>query len=279
MKKYIYILIALCFAFVGCRKQPVLDVDKASISATSASCTETITVTANYPWSATSSCSWVRVSYTEGESTLKLSISANNDTEGRQGTITLTSEELSKTITVTQAQRDAIELNVSGRITLDATAQQFEVKLRSNVDLVANVTEGADWLSVVSTKAMTDHVVTLAVKANDDHSMRRALVSFSDPSGSVNQQIMVDQDGKPQVLAVGFQGVKRFDVPTLDAMAGVVLSGLVFWDQSAEGIPYSPGLFNMYDGGAGSLRIEANNATSVHFANVSGIVSIDLSEF
>jgi len=279
MKRILYIFLILALGLVGCKKQPYLSVDKNSISVASAGTTEVVTVSANYPWTASASDSWIKVKFTEGEDQLKITVSSNNNTDGRQGTVTIKSEDLVATISVTQNQRDAIELETSGRVTVGYDAQQIDIKLKSNVEMTATVTEGADWVSVVSTKAMTPHTVTLSVKANDGRMMRRALVSFADQSGAVSQQVMIDQDGRPQVLRVSFEGVPSFQVPVLEGISGAMLSGTVFWDADTQGVPYDWSLSKVYNGAAGSLRIEANNAGTVSFADIKGLVSIDLSEF
>jgi len=278
MKKVLYIL-TLILALAACKKQPVLDVDKATITVEAAGSTEEVTVSANYPWTASASDSWIRVKYTEGENILKITISQNTNTDGRQGTVTLKSEELSKTISITQKQRDAIELDTAGRLSIDSDAQQIGIDLKSNVDLTATVTEGSDWVSVVSVKSMTAHTVTLNVKANEQRTMRRAIVSFSDKSGTVSQQVMIDQDGKPQMLNVGFEGVTTFRVPLLEAVTGAVMSAMVFWDNETEGTTYTKTLTKDFGGSAGTLRIEAHNAEAVSFSDVNGLTLIDLSDF
>lgn len=278
MKKILYILI-FALALAACKKQPFLDVDKPALTVASAGGTEQVNVSANYPWTASASESWIKVKYTEGESVLTVTVSSNNDTDGRQGTITIKSEELTKTISVTQNQRDAIELDEAGRLVISSAAQQIDIKLRSNVDLTATVTEGSGWISVLSVKAMVPHTVTLAVQANTVRTMRRALVTFSDKSGKVSQQIMIDQEGKPQVLRVDFKDIRVFQVPLIEAPPGSALTGFVFWDAETEGIPYAKNLFREYNLAAGSLRIEAHNAATISFSDVDGLTAIDLSEF
>ena len=279
MKKILYLL-PLILALAACKKQPFLDVDKTTLIVDVAGATETVTVSANNSWTASASDSWIKVKYTEGESALTITVSRNNDTDARQGSVTLSSQELTRTISISQAQRDAIELDSAGRLTVDAEAQQIEIKLRSNVDMNVTVTEGSDWVSIVSTKAMTARTVTLSLKANTARTMRRALVSFSDKSGAVNQQIMIDQDGKPQVLKVTFAEVPEFRVPLIMPMQGVTLSGYVYWSGDQEPVAYDKSMTRTFDpAGSGSLRLEMHNAETVSFADVVGITGIDFSEF
>jgi hypothetical protein len=280
MKNVLYILmLALALSFVGCKKQPYLKVDKPTLSLLSAGGSEQIVIDANYPWTASSSDSWIKIQYTEGENVLKVTVQPNYATDGRQGSISVKSEDLAVVVPVTQAQRDAIELETSGRVEVNAEAQQIDIPLKSNVALTAVVKEGADWISVVSTKSMEAHTVTFSLKANDSKEMRRALVSFQDASGAIAQDLIIDQAGKPRVLRVAFRDVLSFQVPALTGIAGSELFGWAFWDTDTQGIPYDATLSKVYDDRAGSLRIEAGNAQSVTFADVNGVVSIDLSDF
>lgn len=279
MKKILYFL-TLALALAACKPQPILQADKPSLSVDAAGGTQVINITANYPWTASTSTSWIKIKSSEEEKTLTVTISRNNDTDSRKGSITLMSEDLSVTVEIVQAQRNAIELDSEGRIVVNSDAQNLDINLHSNVALTATVTEGADWVSVVSTKAMLPHVVTLSLKANASRNMRRALVTFSDPNNSVSQQIMIDQEGKLQVLQVGISGVGYYQVPLLTGLFGSTMTAVVFWDGEKEGETYSSSLTRSYEIGAeGSLRIEAHNAESVSFPSVKGVDSIDLSEF
>lgn len=279
MKKIFYFL-TLALALAACKPQPTLQADKPSLSVDAAGGTQVINITANYPWTASTSTSWIKIKASAEENTLTVTINRNNETDGRKGSITLMSEDLSVTVEVVQAQRNAIELDSEGRLVVSSDAQNLDINLHSNVALTATVTEGADWVTVVSTKAMLPHVVTLSLKANTSRNMRRALVTFSDPNNSVSQQIMIDQDGKPQVLQVGISGVGYYQVPLLTGLFGSTMTAIVFWDGEKEAETYSPSLTHTYELGAeGSLRIEAHNAESVSFASVKGVDSIDLSEF
>ena len=276
------ILFTLCLALslVACKKQPFLDVDRSSLSLDAAGGTEKLTVSANYPWTASASAAWIKVSYTEGENTLTVNISRNNDTDARQGTVTLESEGLSRTVSVSQGQRDAIELDSAGRITVDSEAQQIEIKLRSNVEMVVSVTEGSDWLSVVSTKAMTSRTVTLAVKANGNRAMRRALVSFTDKGNAVTQQVMVDQEGKPQVLLLEYAGVSQFPVPLVSPPSGVALSGFIFWNGGSDPVAYDKSLVHAPGtDGKGQVLLELHNAETVSVPVITGLTRMDLSGF
>ena len=279
MKKILYILLVLSLALVGCKKQPYVNVDRPTLSVSSAGATEQVTVSANNAWTATTTDAWIKVKYTEGNNVLTVTVRANYDPDSRQGTILIKSEDVTTTVTVSQDQRDAIELDSSGSLMVSADAQQVEVKLRSNVDMTATVEEGSDWVSIVSTKAMTSRTVTLAVTANSGRSMRRARLSFKDKTGTVSQQVVLEQDIPHQDLLVTFRDVISFRVPLLESFADTDLEGTVFWNGETQGVPYEWPISRTFDGAAGSLRIDAKGVETVTFSDVRGIDSIDLSKF
>ena len=279
MKIVFHILFILSLALVGCKKQPYVNVDRPTLSVSSAGATEQVSVSANNAWTATTTDAWIKVKYTEGNNVLTVTVRANYDPDSRQGTILIKSEDVTTTVTVSQDQRDAIELDSSGSMMVSADAQQVEVRLRSNVDMTATVEEGSDWVSVVSTKAMTSHTVTLSVTANSGRSIRRARLSFKDKTGAVSQQVVLEQDIPHQDLLVTFRDVISFRVPLLESFADTDLEGTVFWNGETPGIPYEWPLSRTFDGAAGSLRIDAKGVETVTFSDVWGVDSIDLSKF
>lgn len=278
MKKVLYFLI-LALVLMGCKKQPFLNVDKTSLSFSSAGGAEQISVSANYAWTASASADWIKIKCLEADNLLKVSVEANENTDGRQGTILIESEGLTVNVPISQNQRDAIELETSDRVLIDAEAQQLEIKLNSNVEVSASVVDGSDWVAVVSTKTMTPYTVTFSVKENEGKNARSALLSFKDESGAISRLVAIDQEGRPQILRVTFRQVESFGVPRLDGVSGLEFSATVFWDGAETGVPYEWPLLKPYDGSAGSLRIEAKNAGSVSFPDVRGLLLIDLSEF
>ena len=278
MKKVLYILV-LVLALAGCKKQPYLNVDKSSLSLSSAGGTEQVSVSANYAWTASTTEAWIKVKHTEGDDVLKVTVSANDETDARQGTIQIKSEGLTVTVSVSQEQRNAIELEGSDVVQLGSEAQQVEIKLKSNVEVSATVVDGADWVSVVSTKAMTSRTVAFSVLENDGKEVRRAQVSFKDAAGTVTRRITLVQDCEPRIVRVTFREVVTFQVPRLESLPGTDVSGFVFWDGETQGVPYDGSLSKTYGGAAGSVRIEAKNVKAVTFPDVKGLVSIDLTDF
>lgn len=272
MKKILPLILPLLALLAGCLPEPSLSLDKESLSFTTAGGTETVTVSANYPWTATTSDSWIYIQYTEGSDVLTVKAGENRSNDPRSGRITIESLSLTKTISVTQAQLDAIVLKEGDLVEVDAKARQVSIKLSANVDMNATVKEGASWCKVVSTKAMTDRTATLSVAENDSRSERTAVVEFSGASAST--QVRIRQSGRNQVLAMTVTGVQKFTVPVLSAPGDLDFTGYL-WNGKQQS-DYAVGTTLTLDPAAStSLRIEGHNAFTVFFPTIDGLTDID----
>lgn len=181
----IHILFAAAAAAVlaaSCKPEPVLTVSPASIEVKTAdSATESVSVTANYPWNASANASWVHLknpSGTEEDKTLGFTVDANTTPDARSATITVTSEGLSQTVTVTQAQMDKLVLS-SKEETVSPEGGTLTVKLQSNVSYTVEIQGGVDWLTKSGTKGMQDYTETFAVAPNDTYGERTCTITFA----------------------------------------------------------------------------------------------------
>ncbi len=98
---------------------PELSVDKSSLSFAKEAGSQTVTITSNVNWTATSDQSWATVSPASGSNngTLTVNVTANTGENQRQATITLASGTINRTISVVQqgtvASATATELFIS----------------------------------------------------------------------------------------------------------------------------------------------------------------------
>ncbi|MCR4824157.1 MAG: BACON domain-containing protein [Bacteroidales bacterium] len=114
--KRLFLFLVLAASLSACIGLPQLDVDRTSLSFSDEGGKELISVTTNVSWSATASASWINVQYTEGSNTLTVTVLRNGDPSDRQGSVTVTGGELSRTISVTQscAPVQTARINVTG---------------------------------------------------------------------------------------------------------------------------------------------------------------------
>ena len=121
-KTFISMLAAATVAVVSCEKPveeekpaaPALAVSQETLTLTAEASEATFTVTTNQDWTAVASETWVTVTPESGVAateavTVKATVEANEGTEPRTATITVTAAQLTKTVTITQAGKEITE--------------------------------------------------------------------------------------------------------------------------------------------------------------------------
>ena len=76
----------------------------------------------------------------------------------------------------------------------------FSVQVSTNMDFVASVREGKEWIIPVKTKAVTDYQLIFEITPNDDTEKRQGLVVIT--SGQKEESFVITQSGVPPVLTV-----------------------------------------------------------------------------
>lgn len=199
MKKYLFIAISVFVlaAAASCAPDPSIDLDRSSVSATSDGCSESVNVTTTYDWTASSSESWVKVSPSsgvKGTSQVTIRVDASNVYDPRTATVTFSSEGITKTISVQQAQKSSVVVT-TGDFNLRWTADTIKVKVRANVDYSYSVPAGVGWIKELTTKAFTDREHTFLIEENTDAETRSAVITFKDNASGASDDIKITQEG------------------------------------------------------------------------------------
>ena len=140
-----------------------------------------VTITANVSWeaSATSTGDWLSISSTSGNGNATLTITAapTNTTSQRIGTITLTGNDESITITVTQA---APIFNVSQTSRSASPAgETFDVAIASNIPWSASATSTGNWLSVSTANGSGNDTLAITASPNTTAASRTGTISIT----------------------------------------------------------------------------------------------------
>ena len=104
-------------------------------------------------------------------------IAANTMYDSRKGTITVSSGDIEQTITVVQAQKDALiiaekEYNVGS----ESSTMSFEVQ--TNIPFTVSVSDdAAEWISPVTTKALTTETLMFQIAENSLYVAREGLIT------------------------------------------------------------------------------------------------------
>lgn len=140
-------------------------------------------------------CKWIKYISTKAISTKKVtfSIDANTEYDKRDGSIIIKdkSSTLSDTVYVYQAQKDAIVLTQE-KYDVSYTGGNIKIEVKSNVEYEVKMPE-SDWLTLISTKALSSHTVEVAVKANETYYDREEVITFIKKDGSLSEEVVIHQ--------------------------------------------------------------------------------------
>lgn len=147
------------------------------------------------------SASWVRQIATKSvrKETYDFEVDANGGYDDRECTITFSGGDtpVSQTVTVRQDGADGFIPEFEDGYTVSSRQQTLELKSRTNV--VVEAESKADWITVASTKALSEKYVTLQIAENEAESSRVGEVVISAPSLGLSQTVTITQRGAGEV--------------------------------------------------------------------------------
>lgn len=191
------LLLVILLVLPSCEKETMLTVDQTSISFTDAGGSQTVTLTANKPWSVSSTQSWCKVSPSGGEeaagSRISISCDANTTYDARTCTVTFTCAEMTKSVTISQATNNGLQVS---KTTYEVTraAQQLNIEVKANVKFSVEVDNGCkDWVKYNTTKALTTSTVVLDIAENTSYDGREGKVTIKQDGGSLSSTITIKQ--------------------------------------------------------------------------------------
>ena len=127
-------------------------------------------------------------------------VEANTTGNHRQATIIFKDKEsdLSETVTITQTQNDIID--GQGEYLIPWEGGTLNVTVQTNAEFTPSIQQEGEWLSIVSTKALSSRTVTLSAQANPNITPRMAYLILSTDQGS--WQITITQKANAQQVTV-----------------------------------------------------------------------------
>ena len=154
-------------------------------------------------WTISSSEDWVFVfldSGKEGSYDVDFSVEPNETGDARSAVITVTLDaEHCFTVLVTQAQNNVFAV-VNSPLSIGAEGGQLTFTVTGNIDY--KVTPLADWISVVSTKAVVENTVTIEVAANEGFA-RESKVKVSSSEGDSYVKVSQEAGVTDHILGIG----------------------------------------------------------------------------
>ena len=148
------------------------------------------------------SVDWITHYMTKGltSSTIIFDVSPNDDYSDRSGIITFTSKDgsMTQTVTVHQAQKDALILS-QNEVLLDNNSGNFTIEVQTNVDFVVTDPD-EDWIRPLKTKGLSAHSYQYTVSENNSYDSREASIVFTDTKNNRTETVTVIQAQKNAIV-------------------------------------------------------------------------------
>ena len=217
--KLLFVLLGIAIAFATCSKggvepdnpqppqppQPAVSITIPATENVTPSFSDdggasTVSFTVNASWSAKvveAAATWCTVSPASGASgthTITINCTKNDTPDSRSATVQLTAGTVTKTIKVSQKQKNALTVT-SNRFEIPAEGGNIDIEAKANVELSYTIAESAKgWISYVETKALKTSHLVFKVAANEGTAAREAKITVS--GGGISEEINVVQAAK-----------------------------------------------------------------------------------
>ena len=180
--------------------------------------TQAVSFTSALSWTVSSDADWVTVSPASGAAgkvEIQVSAAANGNYDGRTATLTVKSEAVSATLSVSQKQKGALILSATS-FSVPAEGETLSVVVKANSGVTA--TSSADWIQVVSTRALEESEFRLTVAANEAYEPRTGTVAFANEAGS--ETVTVEQAAAEKPSDPGSEDLPETGSVALDKLYG-----------------------------------------------------------
>lgn len=276
--KYIFPILAaigLSLSASSCQKAPELSIaGPTSIDLGADGGYVTITFTANRDWSISWFESWITVSPSSGAASdepISVTVRCNSNMtyDDRVTIVTLAAEDLTQTITVRQAQNDALFVKDS-MFGMPYSGGEMEVKVEANVSI--DVKPGVDWIHYVGTKALNSSTIVLSIDENKGFSTREGKVEIAQKGDLLSHTISVFQAGRIPVKSITLdyselqlmEGTSKTLVATVKP--GNASDNTVTWSSSNTDVAEvdSDGKVSAVTQGTATIKVEANDGSGIY---------------
>lgn len=133
----------------------------------------------------------------EGQASLTITAAPNTDFDERNASIVIKCGDSSKTVTVSQKQKDDITATKS-KFELPSEGGSIEIEVKSNVNY--SYSTNCDWITIGGTKAYESKKLTFNISRNDSVTKREGEITFT--SGNLTETVKVYQDGEQPTIVL-----------------------------------------------------------------------------
>lgn len=222
--KQLFYYAAILFAIVACSKSepadngsdngggntsttPTITLNKSSVSFDEFADEEKISFSATADWTAEivndRADSWLSVSPlsgTSGDASITIKAKDNDTPDDRTASIAIKAGSATKTITVSQKQKDALTVTAS-KFEVNAEGGEVKIEVKANIDFEYAIDESAkDWIKYEGTRAMKTSTLVFSIAENDDTKKREGNIAIK--SGEFNEVVTIYQAGSEPSIVI-----------------------------------------------------------------------------
>ena len=164
----------------------------------------TIEVKSNVEYGFEVGADWIHQADTKSltTKTTTFTVDVNDDARKREGTVTVKSALGSEKITIYQEAAEPSVILSTESVSVPADGGSFTVDVNTNVDVTMGITSGADWLSEVSTKAMSTHSYSFLAAPNESRNAREGKIAFNNEASGMEAIVTVTQAPEEEALMI-----------------------------------------------------------------------------
>ena len=167
----------------------------------------TISFTTNEAWTAqvinSRADNWCEIyptSGSAGDATISVITTPNDTPDDRTASIVIKAGIVSKTVTVSQKQKDALTVT-SSKFEVEATGGEVKIEVKANIDFEFTIDESAkEWIKYEGTRAIKTSTLTFSVAENDDTEKREGKIAIK--SGEFNEVVTIYQAGNKATIVI-----------------------------------------------------------------------------
>lgn len=198
-----------------------IEIDTPEVLFTTDGGSNIISFTTNEAWTAqivnSRADDWCNIHPTSGsagEARIFVTTAYNDTYDDRTASIVIQAGTISKTVTVSQKQKDALTVT-SSKFEIEAEGGEVKIEVKANIDFEYVIDESAkEWIKYEGSRAMNTSILTFSVAKNDDIQKREGKIAIK--SGGFNEIITIYQAGeKPSIIISKNEYVVSSDSETI----------------------------------------------------------------
>ena len=278
MSKYILLLSSLLLMMLSCQEEivPSITVNQTEFDVSGDGGSQTIAFESNVNWTAKSSENWCSISSPssgdESTKSITVALSANDTYDARSCTVTITAGTVSKTVSINQAQKEAIILTNKTQ-NLSSESHLLEVELKTNVDFEVIIPEAAkSWVSYTGTRALRTEILLINIATNDSYDARTADIYIKNKATDLQETLTINQSAHTGLLVTQNKYNLSNDAATIEVEVkanvefDVIIANEWITKTTTRGLPSTKINFNIaknisHDNREGTIIIKQKNGT------------------